>query len=69
MLLFFARRLLHTIPILLGVSLLTFLLMSLTPGDYYTQLAQNPQITPRSSPNCGPSSIWTSRGTCDTATG
>ena len=46
MLLFFARRLLHTIPILLGVSLLTFLLMSLTPGDYYTQLAQNPQITP-----------------------
>lgn len=46
MLSFLAKRLLHTIPILLGVSLLTFLLMSLTPGDYYSQLAQNPQITP-----------------------
>jgi peptide/nickel transport system permease protein len=46
MLSFVLRRLLHTIPILLGVSLLTFLLMSLTPGDYYTQLSQNPQITP-----------------------
>src|SRR6201996_1611558 len=40
------KRLLHLIPILLGVSLLTFLLMSLTPGDYYTQLSQNPQVSP-----------------------
>lgn len=47
MLSFLIRRLLHTIPILLGVSLITFLLMSLTPGDYYTQLSQNPQITPQ----------------------
>jgi peptide/nickel transport system permease protein len=43
---FLVRRLLHMIPILLGVSLLTFLLMALAPGDYYTQLAHNPQITP-----------------------
>lgn len=43
---FVLRRLLHLIPILLGVSLLTFLLMSLTPGDYYTTLSQNPQIAP-----------------------
>lgn len=40
------KRLLHLIPLLLGVSLLTFLLMSLTPGDYYTTLSQNPQISP-----------------------
>jgi peptide/nickel transport system permease protein len=40
------KRFLHLIPILLGVSLLTFLLMALTPGDYYTQLSQNPQISP-----------------------
>ena len=40
------KRLLHLIPILLGVSLLTFLLMALAPGDYFTQLAQNPQISP-----------------------
>lgn len=43
---YLAKRLLHLIPILLGVSLLTFLLMSLTPGDYYSQLAQNPQVSP-----------------------
>lgn len=39
-------RLLHMVPILLGVSLLTFLLMRLAPGDYFTALSQNPQITP-----------------------
>ncbi len=43
---FTLKRLLHLIPILLGVSLLTFLLMSLTPGDYFTNLMQNPQVTP-----------------------
>jgi peptide/nickel transport system permease protein len=46
MLLFFARRLLHMIPILFGVSLLTAILICLTPGDYYTRLQENPQITP-----------------------
>ena len=46
MLSFLLKRLLHLIPILVGVSLLTFLLMSLTPGDYYTQLSLNPQISP-----------------------
>ena len=40
------KRLLHMIPILLGVSLLTFLLMSLTPGGYFANLQQNPQISP-----------------------
>src|SRR6202021_2635494 len=40
------KRLLHMIPLLLGVSFLTFLLMSLAPGDYYTTLSQNPQISP-----------------------
>jgi peptide/nickel transport system permease protein len=34
------------IPLLLGVSLLTFLLMSLAPGDYFTTLSQNPQVSP-----------------------
>jgi len=43
---FTVKRLFHLIPILLGVSLLTFLLMSLTPGDYFTVLSQNPQISP-----------------------
>src|SRR5436190_15425756 len=43
---FTLKRLFHLLPILLGVSLLTFLLMSLTPGDYFTTLSQNPQISP-----------------------
>jgi peptide/nickel transport system permease protein len=46
MLSFIIKRLLHMIPILLGVSLLTFLLINLTPGDYFSQLSQNPQISP-----------------------
>ena len=46
MLTFVLKRLLHMIPLLLGVSLLTFLLMSLAPGDYFTSLSQNPQISP-----------------------
>jgi peptide/nickel transport system permease protein len=40
------KRLLHMIPLLLGVSLLTFLLMAMAPGDYFTSLSQNPQISP-----------------------
>jgi peptide/nickel transport system permease protein len=40
------KRLLHMIPLLVGVSLLTFLLMALSPGNYYTALLQNPQISP-----------------------
>jgi peptide/nickel transport system permease protein len=43
---FIFKRLLHMIPLLLGVSLLTFLLMSLAPGNYFTALQQNPQISP-----------------------
>lgn len=46
MLAFILKRLLHMIPLLVGVSLLTFLLMALAPGDYYTSLTQNPQISP-----------------------
>jgi peptide/nickel transport system permease protein len=42
---FIFKRLLHMIPLLLGVSLLTFLLMSLAPGDYFTTLSQNPQVS------------------------
>lgn len=43
---FILKRLLHMIPLLLGVSLLTFLLMALSPGNYFTALQQNPQISP-----------------------
>jgi peptide/nickel transport system permease protein len=43
---FIFKRLLHMIPLLIGVSLLTFLLMAMAPGDYFTTLSQNPQISP-----------------------
>ena len=46
MLQFIFKRLLHMIPLLLGVSLLTFLLMAMSPGNYFTSLLQNPQISP-----------------------
>ncbi len=46
MLQFIFKRLLHMIPLLLGVSLLTFLLMAMSPGNYFTALQQNPQISP-----------------------
>ncbi len=46
MLNFVLKRLLHMIPLLLGVSLLTFLLMAMSPGNYFTALSQNPQISP-----------------------
>jgi peptide/nickel transport system permease protein len=42
---FILKRLLHMIPLLLGVSLLTFLLMAMSPGNYFTALQQNPQIS------------------------
>ncbi|HEV2318240.1 MAG TPA: ABC transporter permease [Verrucomicrobiae bacterium] len=43
---FILKRLLHMIPLLLGVSVLTFLLMAMSPGNYFTALQQNPQISP-----------------------
>jgi peptide/nickel transport system permease protein len=46
MLPFILKRVLHMVPLLLGVSLLTFLLMALSPGNYFTALQQNPQISP-----------------------
>jgi len=41
---FLIRRLLQAIPILLGVTALTFLLLQLAPGDVLSQFSQNPTI-------------------------
>ena len=43
---FILRRLLQTIPLLLGISALTFLLLQLAPGDFLATMADNPQISP-----------------------
>lgn len=43
---FLLKRLLQTIPLLIGVSMLSFLIIQLAPGDYLTVLAENPQVRP-----------------------
>ncbi len=40
------RRMLQTIPLLFGISLITFLLLQLAPGDFLKQMAENPGISP-----------------------
>ena len=39
------RRLLQAIPLLLGISVLSFMLLQLAPGDYLTTMAENPAIS------------------------
>ena len=43
---YIVTRVLQTIPLLLGISLLTFILLQLTPGDFLNQMAENPGISP-----------------------
>jgi len=40
------RRLLHAIPLLIGITFISFLLIHLAPGDYLSTLKMNPQISP-----------------------
>ena len=42
------RRFLQTIPLLLGISALTFLLLQAAPGDFLNTMAENPAISPES---------------------
>ena len=39
------RRLLQVFPLLFGISVLTFLLLYLAPGDFLNQMAENPSIS------------------------
>src|SRR5258706_2098848 len=39
------RRLLQAVPLLLGVSALTFLVLKLAPGDFLNTMAENPAIS------------------------
>lgn len=48
---FIVRRLFTLIPMLLGISMLVFLLMYLAPGDFLTAARANPEI-PESVINC-----------------
>lgn len=46
MLAYSLRRLLLLIPLVLGISVISFGVMKLAPGDYLTNLRQNPNIKP-----------------------
>src|SRR5213593_4799576 len=43
---YFLRRLLITIPALLGISLVLFTILALAPGDPFEELATNPNVPP-----------------------
>jgi peptide/nickel transport system permease protein len=47
MLRYLTRRLLHMIPLLLGITFLAFLVIGLAPGDYFSALRMNPSISPQ----------------------
>jgi len=40
------RRFLQMIPLLFGISALTFILLQLAPGDFLNQMGENPAISP-----------------------
>ncbi|MCX7766784.1 MAG: ABC transporter permease, partial [Candidatus Sumerlaeia bacterium] len=39
------KRFLHAIPLLFGISVVTFFLINRTPGDYLAQMKMNPQVS------------------------
>ncbi|HBT50369.1 MAG TPA: diguanylate cyclase, partial [Caldanaerobacter subterraneus] len=43
---FIIRRLLQSIPTLIGASIIIFLIFALAPGDYVTRQFENPKMTP-----------------------
>src|SRR6266545_6599448 len=43
---YFVRRLLISIPALLGISLVLFTVLALAPGDPFEELATNPNVPP-----------------------
>lgn len=45
MIAFILKRLLSLIPILLGVTFITFLIISLTPGDFVSTMAMDPTVS------------------------
>ena len=46
MLRFVVRRLLQMIPLLIGITFLSFVVVDLAPGDFFDTLSMNPSISP-----------------------
>ncbi len=45
MLTYIVRRFLHMFPLVIGISLISFFIIQLAPGDFLTQQALNPQVS------------------------
>ncbi len=45
---FLIRRAIHAVYLLLGVSLLSFILLQLAPGDFFEEMRLDPRISPES---------------------
>ena len=43
---FVLRRLAHMVPVLFGVTLITFVVVDLAPGDHFAALRMNPAFSP-----------------------
>ena len=43
---YIVKRFLQVLPLLFGISALTFLLLHLAPGDFLATVAENPQVSP-----------------------
>ncbi|MEW6087732.1 MAG: ABC transporter permease [bacterium] len=39
------KRIIHMVPLLLGITFFSFLIIQMAPGDYFDQLKLNPQIS------------------------
>src|SRR5271169_2962641 len=46
MLRFIVKRMLNMIPLIVGITFLSFLVVSLAPGDFVSSLKLNPSISP-----------------------
>jgi peptide/nickel transport system permease protein len=44
---YFLRRLLHGVLVLIGVSILSFVFVQLAPGEFFSDMRVNPQISPQ----------------------
>ena len=42
---YLARRLTHSVLLLFGVSIFSFAILQLAPGDFFTPISLNPQIS------------------------
>jgi peptide/nickel transport system permease protein len=44
---YFSRRLLHGVLVLIGASILSFVFVQLAPGEFFSDMLVNPQISPQ----------------------